>query len=261
MQLRFDKRLFDVHERVMLFDDDFSALGSVSKISNLSTSLVAADIAVRLPRDLAKERKLLLALPLSSRPIYPNENLGLANPISLEVTVGPQKTLRASWSPKLVRSPVSPWGIELAARWAQLDSTGASAKSGYSVPWSIFCTSVGPGAVPAGATITVEVDRRLVSALEVASTIFPPPADGKPEYATSVSEVRGAQRLQIVLLRPIAAGETVQVFLSTTPSDSLRRDSRGASVSVSARAEGSRIVRSTGLTELFAPIPSAGSAG
>ncbi|GEA86593.1 hypothetical protein [Cellulomonas cellasea] len=184
----------------------------------------------------------LVLLPLVPRALYPAENLPGVVPLALALTGGAGEY---RWADVSTTTPREPWGAELAAAWT---SCGVGPARSYRFPVGVRVAGVGPGPVPAGARLTVDLDARLVAAVAASELRL----DGTPvdRALADVSSTRVGDLLRtVVQLRDqIPADAVLDVALDVTPTGSAH-DVAGlhyATVTLAGLDDATRPPRATG---------------
>ncbi|WP_258725775.1 hypothetical protein [Cellulomonas sp. NS3] len=197
------------------------------------------------PDDVPHDAPTLVLLPLVPRALYPAENVADVVPLTLTLTGGAGEY---RWADVSTSTPRAPWGAELAAAWTSCGVGAAGAARSYRFPVGVRVAGVGPGPVPAGTRLTVDLDARLVAAVAAPELRL----DGAPldRSRAEVTSTRAGDLLRtVVRLRDeVPAGTVLDVALDVTPSGSAQ-DVAGlhyATVTLAGVDDAARPQRATG---------------
>lgn len=159
-------------------------------------------------------------LPLRAVDLYPNENLGQVSPVAVTVTDDGGGTLASITTDPGAGAQVAAWSAEMSAAWGQTEvHQGRATNLLYRYPTLLHVVSHGPAPVPAGATLTVDSDRRIVRHVKVVDATL----DGTtlaPAYLNN----RAGDALRTVVTVPVAipAGSVLEVALEVQSSQGAR---------------------------------------
>lgn len=157
--------------------------------------------------------------------------------------VGPQLIQPAAPDRSLLAGDV--WAGELSVLWEDANRSRVAALATHA--GFLEVTSAGPAAIPAGTRIVVSADAATVGVLELDGLVG---TDGNAVSMSTSSEKAGlTQRLELTLIEPIAAGETIRLVLSSTKAAGRRmgEEERARTAVAIEPGRGSRSVqRSTG---------------
>lgn len=155
----------------------------------------------------------LVQLPLVPRALYPAENVADVVPLALTLTGG---AAEYRWADVSATAACEPWGAEVAAAWTSCGVGVAEPAGCYRYPVGVRVASVGPGPVPAGARLTVDVDARFVTRVAAAELRL----DGAALDASGVTVTaeRVGDRLRTVLgvHDEVPAGAVLDVAFAVT---------------------------------------------
>lgn len=152
----------------------------------------------------------------------------------------------------------SVWGASVAVVWDDIALRGDHSAGRYSIPAFVRVDSIGPGAVPAGTQIVVDVDAALVRL--VVDQVF---AGDDPldvlEVDQTVTTNGGARTTALTLRDPLPARSSLSIALSAvaTPSVAELRDLNFARVSVTGSIPSNPLQRVTG-SEAASPVSDSG---
>lgn len=243
--LVFDPRLLARRGDVML-----SSAGRVWTVP--VTEQVTAEGATELrfgltsaPGAAAADVPTLVLLPLVPRALYPAENVAGVVPLTFTLTGGAGEY---RWADVSVTTPREPWGAELAAAWTSCGVGAGGAARSYRFPVGVRVAGVGPGPVPAGSRLTVDLDARLVAAVAASELRLDGAAlDGSRAEVTS-TRVGDLLRTVVRLRDEVPADAVLDVALDVTPSGSAH-DVTGlhyATVTLAGVDDAARPARATG---------------
>lgn len=158
-----------------------------------------------------------IVLPLRRLDLYPEENIGAAHPVVVEVARQGGRLRNAhTWSSVSQAVPAAPWGAEVAAAWTSLAVPGSDGPLDYRAPFSVRVRSTGPAPVPAGSELVVDLDAGVVAGLSVISATLDGVAVDGPAADVGVRDetlLRGTWTLPAA----VPAGSVLNVVLGCTP--------------------------------------------
>ncbi|MGW6132528.1 hypothetical protein ACWFNE_21080 [Cellulomonas sp. NPDC055163] len=191
----------------------------------------------------------LVSLPLVPRALYPAENVADAVPLTLTLTGGAGEY---RWADVSTTAPSAPWGAELAAAWTSCGVGAAGAARSYRFPVGVRVAGVGPGPVPAGTRLTVDLDARLVAAVAASELRLDGAALDRSGAEVTSTREGGLLRTVVRLRDEVPAGAVLDVALDVTPSGSTH-DVAGlhyATVTLAGVDDAARPQRATGRCSL-----------
>lgn len=258
-ELRFDSRVFQLTDYAWTIRG--SGTPARARVSGLKdwgngTSSALVELGE------VKVDGVRVHLPLRAVDRYPNENLGAIS--NLTVTLGDSPTLDGAesftWAPT-APTPIAAWGASLAAGWGSVEIESASERLNYRYPVRIKCTSVGPEPIPAGSTITISADDRVVGAFAIQDAVIAGETIIGAGLTSAPARTGGRSLLQLTLTSPVAAGEVVDFTLLPETIDPAPKlaDVTFAKVNFEAPAsmDGSRLRDTSRLS--LAPVTSSGT--
>lgn len=220
LNFEYDSRLFAPSRSVLFLQRDSAWLADVA---NTALSPTRSRVQVELDRTFAiegKQRPVFAAVPLTAAPMYPNENLAAAGPLSFSlidrVTGKVVQSLR--WLPTIAQSGVAPWGVEVVGSWADLEVSEKGKKKSYRIPSLITCTSVGPASFPADSTLQISLDGRLVTNCSISSVELDNVPLATSEYVVTSSRDGDLLKTVVSFARPIPPLSVLRMTPSITGS-------------------------------------------
>ncbi|MGR0318691.1 hypothetical protein [Agromyces sp. ZXT2-3] len=160
---------------------------------------------------------LTLLLPLMRKKLYPGENVGDAYPVSMTMTANTGATAETIWEPVVTEANTAPWGLVLSPSWRSVE--GGSEKTDYRYTSALRCLSVGPGAVPAGTSIAIHGDRRILKSMAV-STVAVDGVVQEDAFSTREAAADGSRSIALVTLNndvPSGANLDVELVIDSIP--------------------------------------------
>lgn len=154
-------------------------------------------------------------LPLTVRDRYPDEAIDDPFPLSLTLTNGAGEIIAsAAWAPAVLDGEVTSWGAELSAGWVSATVVdGAKTKADkYRYPSTLTCVSVGPGEVPAGSQLTIEMDARVIASCVVAEGSAASWTDGAYTVESHIDV--DVLRTIVTLNQSLVSGDTAHFSLT-----------------------------------------------
>jgi hypothetical protein len=114
---------------------------------------------VIIPRVIGRDAESLdLAVPLSTRELYPGDNYGRPADIIVETRTPAGAVARSTISRTADVAAVQPWGVDIACGWTAVAVTDAGRPSTYRFISHVRVESVGPFPVPPGLKVTVQAE-------------------------------------------------------------------------------------------------------
>jgi hypothetical protein len=220
IQVTYDARVFEVSSPMVM-----TAQRVVKAVAETNQTADTGQVAFRVDQRFGGDAgDVGVLVPLAVRRLYPGENIGRFAAPMLRVEMPDGRTVTAELAAPLVETPVAPWGVEVSGAWTDIPvREGKTAKS-YRVPALVQVRSVGPGAVPAGASMTLNVDRAVVlGCVVVAVTLDGSPVD--PAGFAPVSSQEGdAYRAAVTIPAEIEAGSVLEMTFEISGAEGARLD-------------------------------------
>lgn len=173
-----------------------------------------ADYRATLSSQSGDWKDVAVALPFVTLPLYPSDGIDEVSGIDFDVNSTQKGGIASTSRPELLLTDGLAWGAILNVGWA---NTRPSGKEGiFSYPSFVRCTSVGPGAIPAGARFTIVADKRCLATLSAVRTGMPVDTVFSDFYSETQSESGDALQTEITILSAVPAGQNVRVNLNAT---------------------------------------------
>lgn len=187
----------------------------------------------------------LVQLPLVPRALYPAENVADVVPLTLTLTGG---AAEYRWADVSATAACRPWGAELAAAWTSCGVGTAGAPGCYRYPVGVRVASVGPGPVPAGARLTVDLDARFVAEVSAAELRLDGAALDASGVAGTAERVGDRLRTVLSVRDEVPAGAVLDVAFAVTaaPASPGVAGVHHATVTLAGADDAARPARATG---------------
>jgi hypothetical protein len=235
VRFEFDSRLFTSQTTLYV-----SATNGVTRLDGIRSVNGTAEMLEFMLPDLRDE--LVLAVPLRSRWLYPDDNLD--DPLLPVVTFTAAGSASGQFTLNLVEESlttgVAPWGLEPLVSWAPVTGQVLS-RDDYMVPGAVYCRSVGPNPVPAGTVIRIDADQGLSGGpfLRAATSrsLGGPAQLAAPGLRTLTDT--GLTRCELTIPNDLAVGNTLVAELDWAAPGGVNLDAAGGrSCVVSVKGEG-----------------------
>jgi hypothetical protein len=162
---------------------------------------------VIIPRVIGRDAESLdLAVPLSTRELYPGDNYGRPADIIVETRTPAGAVARSTISRTADVAAVQPWGVDIACGWTAVAVTDAGRPSTYRFISHVRVESVGPFPVPPGLKVTVQADARVVHSTTVGSVTTEGETLPQTQYRVSSGTEDGVAGTEILFAPELAAG-------------------------------------------------------
>jgi len=248
LAVSFDNRIFEAGNLLIISDDEVSTTaqaGSPTVVGPVTTAHFDVPSS-------ASASSSDLFLPLTARSLYPAEAIDSPRPTAVELLPESGAGASASWTPLKVLDGTTAWGAEIAVVWTDTEVLSPTRPLIYRHPQIVTITSVGPGAIPAGAEVVVDVDPRLVTDVQFSSIKRDAVALPADAFVSTSIEDQGSRRLSFVFKSTIPANSVVEIEVACTKPEEVPvvTGLLWATARISASGGDLSFQRSTGLYEV-----------
>ncbi|QIM17975.1 hypothetical protein G7066_03500 [Leucobacter coleopterorum] len=168
--------------------------------------------------------ELVCALPLRSRIAYPNDQIaGEYTPVA-RISIPEQPPIEIVATSSLSARPGEVWGSELSIIWASVSGKPEDQEI-RTLPQSVRLSSIGPGAVPAGASLTVESAPGGEMQLSVSSAYWDNDETSEVPFEYFEDTNPDKTTAKFVIQAPIPAGQSIR--LDFAPIDDALKETLG----------------------------------
>jgi len=213
VQADLDARLITMGESVAVGDEDSVVLGPEVARDQTEDRDVAAYLAPMI--SLGAWDSVSVALPFVIRPLYPNDGIDASEGIGVGLSPNQAGGFTDVWEPEILAADGLAWGGKLSAVWG-LTSKGSEP---YPYPSSVSIESVGPGEIPAGATLTISLDRSQIASVDSERSVMPPGSVFAEVYNTVLTKFGDRWEFTITLLDATPSGSKRTIRLVTQEAD------------------------------------------